>query len=109
MTGLRELVEAVREARRVALARPGRDGQADAAAATLEAYLLDTPDVLAAVEAVVALGEARARRSEALHQWNTGVPIRRLADAMVATSSAQDAAVDVVSAIADRLAARKGE
>ena len=79
--------------------------------ATAEADLADaiTPDVLAAVEAVVALGEARARRSEALHQWNTGVPIRRLADAMVATSSAQDAAVDVVSAIADRLAARKGE
>lgn len=116
MTGLRALVEAVREARRVALARPGRDGQADAAAATLEAYLLDTPDVLAAVEAhpdamealaaVRALGAARAGQTAVRMNWRDGTEGHR--ERVAADQRAADARDDLFQ-LADRLAARKGE
>lgn len=101
MTGLRELVEAVREARRVALARPGRDGQADAAAATLEAYLLDTPDVLAAVEAIGALGEARAGQTAVRMNWRDGTEGHR--ERVAADQRAADARDDLFR-LADRLA-----
>ena len=89
MTGLRALVEAVREARAAKAAskqifRPGlvaavRDAEAELATAI-------TPDVLAAVEAVVALGKWRATEP----QCEPDYAIR-----------------DRLDALADRLAARE--
>lgn len=107
MTGLRALVEAVREARAAKAAskqifRPGlvaavRDAEAELATAI-------TPDVLAAVEAVVALGEARAwAKTCAVDDF---VPMTSgMADALRQRSDA----LYVVMQLADRLAARKGE
>ena len=70
----------------------------------LATALLSTPDVLAAVEAVVALGEARAwAKTCAVDDFvpmtsGMGDALRRRSDALYA-----------VMELADRLAARKGE
>ncbi len=98
MTGLRALVEAVREARAKYDERRKFDSNGMASERwrlevimrerALATALLSTPDVLAAVEAVVALGKWRATEP----QCEPDYAIR-----------------DRLDAIADRLAARKGE
>ena len=107
MTGLRALVEAVREARAAKAAskqifRPGlvaavRDAEAELATAI-------TPDVLAAVEAVVALGEARAGQTAVRMNWRDGTEGHR--ERVAADQRAADARDDLFQ-LADRLAARE--
>ena len=137
MTGLRELVEAVREARVPAMAGVTATALDESAMPTylmaveaLSEFILSTPDVLAAVEAVVALGEARAAKRTAQDAESAasdsfysararGEPSDGL-DALRAETGrankahavahdAWAAANSTLCALADRLAARKGE
>lgn len=139
MTGLRALVEAVREARD-AMSSPEDDAYGaslkrrlrekrlrEAEAAAVDAI---TPDVLAAVDAVVALGAARAAKRTAQKAtsaaWGAHYDARRdnhssddvdtrcvewlrTADANQRTHDAWAQANSTLCALADRLAAREGE
>ena len=117
MTGLRELVEAVREAR-AAVAGPRCDHSKDAclrcdrcrlhasvtrpvlramvASVKLSEYLLSTPDVLAAVEAVRALGEAREK--------SAGLGPREHFEAWCTAGGERVDAQRTIEELADRLA-----
>ena len=106
MTGLRALVEAVREARAAKAAskqifRPGlvaavRDAEAELATAI-------TPDVLAAVEAVRRLGHWR----NVLAVIDPNSPLATVS--IVQARTERDRAYESLEQLADRLAARKGE
>ena len=106
MTGLRALVEAVRSAR-----ADHDDYEAPAVERTqyaLCSYLLDTPDVLAAVEAHPDAMEALAavrRLGEAMREYRR-VRGREHVERFAARTEVDDAN-DAVYALADRLAARE--
>ena len=116
MTGLRALVEAVREARAKYDERRKFDSNGMASERwrlevimrerALATALLSTPDVLAAVEAVVALGEARVGQTAVRMNWRDGTEGHR--ERVAADQRAADARDDLFQ-LADRLAARKGE
>ena len=112
MTGLRELVEAVREARD-AMSSPEDDAYGaslkrrlrekrlrEAEAAAVDAI---TPDVLAAVEAVRRLGHWR----NVLAVIDPNSPLATVS--IVQARTERDRAYESLEQLADRLAARKGE
>lgn len=101
MTGLRALVEAVREAR---ADQDDNDAPVEMTQHALSTFLIVNPDVLTAFEAVETLGKARARR----FRWDSTPYAQWLHEGYAAEQDESNAML-ALRKIADRLAARKGE